>query len=173
VHERAELRVPSWICQDVEQLLADVGETLPGPLPLCPVLLVARAFVIVVRFVASAFRLGPLLFFKVVGRGILGDAGEPTATCPSTSTSLSHTVGATQSKTLLTRTLHKEGKYTDFDDGIGFILPTTAAINKKNDRLLKQIADVTTKRGLYREMRNQITTALLNLTGNGLTWVSS
>jgi hypothetical protein len=23
----------------------------------------------------------------------------------------------------------------------------------------------------YREMRNQITTALLNLTGNGLTWV--
>jgi hypothetical protein len=43
----------------------------------------------------------------------------------------------------------------------------------KNDRLLKQIADVTTKRGLYREMRNQITTALLNLTGNGLTWVSS
>jgi hypothetical protein len=52
-------------------------------------------------------------------------------------------------------------------------LPTTAAINKKNDRLLKQIADVTTKRGLYREMRNQITTALLNLTGNGLTCVSS
>jgi hypothetical protein len=50
-------------------------------------------------------------------------------------------------------------------------LPTTAAINKKNDRLLKQIADVTTKRGLYRETRNQITTALLNLTGNGLTWV--
>jgi hypothetical protein len=66
--------------------------------------------------------------------------------------------------TLLTRTLHKEGKYTDFDNGIGahgFILETTAAINKKNDRLLKQIADVTTKRGLYREMRNQITTALL------------
>jgi hypothetical protein len=78
--------------------------------------------------------------------------------------------------TLLTRTLHKEGKYTDFDNGIGahgFILPTTAAINKKNDRLLKQIADVTTKRGLYREMRNQITTALLNLTGNGPTWVPS
>jgi hypothetical protein len=76
--------------------------------------------------------------------------------------------------TLLTRTLHKEGKYTDFDNGIGahgFFLPTTAAINKKNDRLLKQIADVTTKRDLYRQMRNQITTALLNLTGNGLTWV--
>jgi hypothetical protein len=65
---------------------------------------------------------------------------------------------------------------TDFDNGIGahgFFLPTTAAINKKNDRLLKQIADVTTKRDLYRQMRNQITTALLNLTGNGLTWVSS
>jgi hypothetical protein len=31
---------------------------------------------------------------------------------------------------------------------------------EKNDQLLKQIADVTTKRGLYREMRNQITTAL-------------
>jgi hypothetical protein len=51
-------------------------------------------------------------------------------------------------------------------------LPTTAAINKKNDCLLEKIA-VTTKRGLYREMRNQITTALLNLTGNGLTWVPS
>jgi hypothetical protein len=69
---------------------------------------------------------------------------------------------------------YKEGKYADFDDGIGarFILPTTAAINKKNDCLLKKIADVTTMRGLYREMCNQITTALLNLTGNGLfTWV--
>jgi hypothetical protein len=37
----------------------------------------------------------------------------------------------------------------------------------------EEIADVTTKRGLYREMRNQITTALLNPTGNGLTWVPS
>jgi hypothetical protein len=45
-----------------------------------------------------------------------------------------------------------------------FILPTTAAINKKNDRLLKRIADATTKRGPYRKMRNQITTALLNIT---------
>jgi hypothetical protein len=35
---------------------------------------------------------------------------------------------------------------------------------------MKKIADVTSKRGLDREMRNQITTALLNLTGNGLTW---
>jgi hypothetical protein len=37
----------------------------------------------------------------------------------------------------------------DFDNGIGargFILPTTAAINKKNDQLLKQIADVTSRR---------------------------
>jgi hypothetical protein len=66
VHERTELRVPPWVCQNVEQLLTDVGEDLPGPLPLCPVLLVARAFVVVMRLIASAFRLGPLLFFKAV-----------------------------------------------------------------------------------------------------------
>jgi hypothetical protein len=100
-----------------------------------------------------------------------------TSWCAATATSIhidlavAHCRRDAKQDTLLTRTLHKEGKYTDFDNGIGahgFILPTTAAINKKNDRLLKQIADVTTKRGLYREMRNQITTALLNLTGNGL-----
>jgi hypothetical protein len=46
-----------------------------------------------------------------------------------------------------------------------------AHAREKNDRVLKKIADVMTKRGPYREMRNQITTALLNLAGNGLTWV--
>jgi hypothetical protein len=35
----------------------------------------------------------------------------------------------------------------------------------------KKIADVTNKRGLYRETRNRPTTALLNVIGNGLTWV--
>jgi hypothetical protein len=39
-----------------------------------------------------------------------------------------------------------DGNSVDCIDGGGVILPTTAAINKKNDRLLKKIADVTTKR---------------------------
>jgi hypothetical protein len=50
--------------------------------------------------------------------------------------------------------------------------PANNRCNQQERRLLEKIVNVTTnlgrtKRGLYREMRNQITTALLNLTGNG------
>jgi hypothetical protein len=61
---------------------------------------------------------------------------------------------------------------TDFDDGVSvrsFIPPTTAAINKKNDRLLKKIADVTTKRGLPGGAQPDYRTS--QPTGNRLTWV--
>jgi hypothetical protein len=53
----------------------------------------------------------------------------------------------------------------DLFAGFGFSLDTAGLTNEKTCAYVDD-ADVTTKRGLYREMRNQITTALLNLTGN-------